>query len=121
MKTKNRRIEINAWKRSLDYMADENILMKNRISEILRDEFDKSDLPKLEEYHSLILKEEDFLNLIRHNLADLTAPHLNSTSSEEGYSKEDGFYFNLKVQIETALLRFNKLKIGFYSFMSERT
>ena len=121
VKSKNRHIEINAWKRSLDYMSDENILMKNRLSEILRDEFDTSLLSKLEEFHTSLLKEESFLTLIRHNLTDLVSFHTNGSSVEAEYSKKESLYYNLKDQMETVLIRFNKLKIDFYSFMSERS
>ena len=34
--------EINTWKRLLSFMSEENIQLKNRLSEVLKNKFDKN-------------------------------------------------------------------------------
>ena len=60
VKIKNLQSESNGWKRSLGYMSDENIQMKTRLSAILQENFDIALLPQVENFHTLLLKEEEF-------------------------------------------------------------
>ncbi|MDQ3016647.1 MAG: hypothetical protein M3R25_08015 [Bacteroidota bacterium] len=118
MKMRQLQTESNAWKRSLEYMTDENIQMKTRLSEILIDNFDITLLTRIEYYQDQVLNEEEILHLLRHNIAEmdrmLTLDSLSRNNKDISMLRA-----SLQQQITAAELRFNKLKSAFYDFLSE--
>ena len=52
LKLKQLKYESDTWKRLLDFMMDENIQLKNRLSEVLKDQFDKNLLDDVERFQS---------------------------------------------------------------------
>ena len=114
---KNVRGEGNAWKRSLRYMSDENILMKTALAEILQGDFDLAYLPQVENFQTLLLKEEEFIHLLRHNISELDA-FLSRDNPNE--NEIEFLRSRLQQQMRTAELRFNKLKSEVYDFLSAK-
>lgn len=120
LKINQYRSESNAWQRSLSYMTDENIQMKIRLAEILSDDFDLRLLPMVENFHSLVLNEEEVLNLLRHNVAELNKSLLKEGSDYHAMSMDiSHLRTRLQFQIAAAEKRFTKLKSEFYEFLSE--
>ncbi len=116
---KNLRNESNTWTHLLRSMSDENIVMKTRLSEMLQEDFDIALLPRVEHFHSLLLTEEEFINLLRHNIAELD----HKLDSEQTYinPNEPGVDYmssRLQQQMITADIRFRKLKSDFYKFLT---
>lgn len=63
--------ETATWKRLLSYMMDENIHLKNRLSEILCNDFDKKHLDTIADFQSEFIKEDQLIGLLRHEVAEL--------------------------------------------------
>ncbi|MEO5906558.1 MAG: hypothetical protein ABIQ11_07520, partial [Saprospiraceae bacterium] len=110
--------ESNGWKRTLGFMSDENILMKTRLFEILQGNFDITLLPRVENFHSLLLKEEEFINLLRHNMAELDYLLVHEHQHHRNIAEIDFMHSRLKYQMMTAETRFKKLESEFYDFLS---
>jgi hypothetical protein len=55
-KLKQLQYESDTWKRILGFMIDENIHLKHRITEILKNGFDKSQLEGLEQFQNSFIK-----------------------------------------------------------------
>ena len=50
LKLKQLQNESDSWKKLLGFMMDENIRLKNRLSELLKDKFDKNLLEEVESF-----------------------------------------------------------------------
>lgn len=71
LKLKQLQFESNTWKRLLRFMMEENNHLKNRIAEILKDDFDKNLLKEIENFQSNFIKQDELINLLRNDAADL--------------------------------------------------
>ena len=71
LKLKQLQYERDTLKRLLDFMIDENVHMKNRLSEVLQDKFDKNLLKRIEFFQSTFLKEDELIGLLRNDFAEL--------------------------------------------------
>ena len=71
LKLKQLQYERDTLKRLLDFMIVENVHMKNRLSEVLQDKFDKNLLKGIEFFQSTFLKEDELIGLLRNDFAEL--------------------------------------------------
>lgn len=63
--------ESTSWKRLLDFMMDENIRQKNRLSQLLKDNFQKNMLNDIETFQNNFLKEDEIIGILRNDIAEL--------------------------------------------------
>ena len=68
---KQLRYEADTWKRHLSFIMEENIRMKNRLTEILKDHFDQRLLPDLDSFQEILLREDARIGLLRDDIAKL--------------------------------------------------
>src|SRR6478672_10328077 len=71
LKLKQLEYEADTWKRLLSFMMDENIHLKNRLSEFLRHTFAKNYLEEIENFQSRFLKQDELICLLRNDLAEV--------------------------------------------------
>jgi hypothetical protein len=71
MKLKQLRYEIDTWKRLLDFTTEENIRFKIRITELLKDNFDRSLLEEVDRFQSRIIRQEEITSLLRDEIREL--------------------------------------------------
>lgn len=71
LKLKQLQFETDTWKRLLGFLIEENIHMKNRISDILKNDFDKNLLEELDDFHSRFIKEDELIGLLRNDAAEM--------------------------------------------------
>ena len=62
-------LEIDALKRLLASMMEENVHLKNRIPEILKNSFENKILGKVEIFHNRFIMEDDLIGLLRNDVA----------------------------------------------------
>lgn len=110
--------ESNTWKRDLAFMTEENIRLKNRLSEILKKKIDKTLLPSAEEFNSSFLKHDDLIKVLRNDISGfdqlLTREQFeNGAIIKTVESQLEVIRNNIKVTEE----RFNTLKLNFYNQM----
>ena len=112
--------EFATWKRSLEFMQEENIYMKYMLSEILRDNFDKALLAETEDFHNCLLREDDSIGLLRTEISET-----DRISSKE--MLETGMISNqtsamlkkIRNNIKNAEEVFIELKARFINYLSE--
>jgi hypothetical protein len=120
LKLKQIQYESDTWKRLLLFMMDENIYLKNRISELLRNGVDKNLLTEVEAFQNRFIQEDELISLLRNDVAELD-------KILEMEKFEDGKLINLaKVKGEklrnnlvTAEKQLDNLKLEFNNFLSE--
>lgn len=97
-------------------MSDENILMKTYLSNVLQDNFDINLLPQVENLYSHLLTEEEFINLLRHNIGELDSLIDSNNLKFIHNSKFENMRSTLQSQMKTARIRFANLKSEFNDF-----
>ena len=68
IKLKQLQHESDTWKRSLAFMMDENVQLKNRLAEILKPDFDNSLLDDIEIFQTNFLREDEVISLLKTTL-----------------------------------------------------
>jgi hypothetical protein len=119
-KLKQLQYESDALKRLLGFMTEENIHLKNRISEILKDQFNKNMLEEVEIFHTDFIKEDILIGFLRHDVA-LIDKLMAKDKFDDG---EIDRIINKKLKklhknIIIAERHFGKLKWSFNNYLSE--
>ncbi len=120
LKLKQLQYEADTWKRLLGFMMDENIQLKNRISQILKDRFDQNLLEEVEGYQSSFVKEDELIGLLRNDIAELDKL-LQKEVFEDGMIIKivEGKLKKIRNNIKNAEKQFGKLKMEFNNYFSE--
>src|SRR6186713_2880372 len=71
LRTKQLQYENNSWKRLVGFMMDENIHMKNRLSEVLKDKFNRNLLEEVEVFQNRFVKGDELIGLLRDDAAEV--------------------------------------------------
>lgn len=69
LKLKQIKHEVETWRRMLLYMQEENIHLKNRLSEVLKDRFDKKMLEEVEVFQSKFIMQDDLITSLKKEVA----------------------------------------------------
>lgn len=118
IKFKQVQYESAAWKRLLGFMLDENVHLKNRLSEILKDKFNNSLLEKVEEFLSRFVKEDELIGLLRNEVVELDKMLQQCHGQEKNYYDVERKLNNIRHNIFTAEKEFGKLKSEFNDYLS---
>ena len=120
LKLKQLQYESDTWKRLLVFMMDENINLKYRLSQVLKDKFDKNLLEEVENFQSGFIKEDELIGLLRNEVAELDKL-LILELFEDGIiiEKVNKKIKKLRNNIRNAERQFGKLKSEFNSYLSE--
>ena len=70
-------VEVNTWKRLLNFFRDENVYLKNRLSEILKNGFDRKLLEEFENFQTKFINQDEVISFLRNDIADLDKLLLN--------------------------------------------
>ena len=110
------------WKRVLGFLTEENINLKNRLSEILQNkaDCDKSFLEQVEYFQNSFLKQDEVLGFLRIEVGDQEKSLLpaNFPGTAEQLKEIQNKQKKLRQEFESAELLFNKLKFEFNSYLS---
>lgn len=120
MELKQLQFESDIWKRLLGFIMDENVHMKNRISEILKNGFNKNLLDEVERFQSRFIKEDELIGLLRNEVAEFDKL-LVKEIFKDGKIKED-INRRLKKLSNNIIIterQFGKLQTEFSHYLSE--
>ena len=121
LKLKQLCYESDTWKRSLGFMIDENIHLKNRLIEILQISADEELLETAEYFQGRFIKEDERISLIRNDLTELDKLLRREVFENGKIAKEVNRKFTtLRNNILNAEQQFSDLKSDFSHFMLER-
>ncbi len=120
LKLKQLRYESDTWKRMLVFMMDENIHLKNRLSEILKDKFDNSALDEVEVFQNEFIKEDEIISYLRNELVEFDKLLVREIFEDGKISKQIALKLkNLRHNVKNAEKQFNKIKTSFNNYLSE--
>ena len=119
-KLKQLQNESDSWKKLLGFMIDENVRLKNRLSEVLKDKFDKNLLVEAEGFQSRFIKEDQLVSLLRNDISELDKLLVRDIVEDRKIINETGRRLkNLRNNIANAENQYGKLKLEFINFLSE--
>lgn len=122
LKFKQLQHETGSWKRVLEFLTDENILLKNRLSEMLKDGLDKTLLNEMENFQSNFINGDVLIGVLRNDVAELDKALGNFDALSEKQRIEIQTRLNkVRNNISTAEKQLRKLTIDFNKFFSEKT
>ena len=110
-------IKIDKWKQLLDSETEENVFLKNSISDILKNNFDQKRLEEIEEFQTHFIKMDELIHSLKgriNNSADF--PHFQIF---EDVKAERQFFRSMKGlgrDINTFASQFHLLKSAFNDF-----
>jgi regulator of replication initiation timing len=121
-KLKQLQYEIDTWKRLLGFMIEENIHLKIRLSEVLKNKFDNNLLEEVEDFYNKIIKEDDLFLLLRNEINELDKLFDNIIFKEEDVLvKANRKFKQFRNNINATEKQFGKLKINFNNYLLENT
>ncbi|MDN3655266.1 hypothetical protein QWZ08_06510 [Ferruginibacter paludis] len=119
-KFKQVQFEQDTWKRLLGFMMDENIHLKNRIAEILKDNPDRSLLDDVENFQSRFIMEDEMISILRNDIAHIEKLFAEGeTSNGKLIAEINNRLQRLREDIALAEFQFNKLKIEFNTYLTQ--
>lgn len=102
------------------FMMDENVRLKNRLTEVLKDSFDHHLLDELERFQNKFIKEDELIRLMRHEVVEIDQlPAGDTFEKDEAKMKLDIKLNHLRNNIADAEMQFDTLKICFNHYLSE--
>jgi hypothetical protein len=110
--------EVDTWLRTLDYLQQENIHLKNRVVDLLQYDISSEFLDRVEYFHNKFLDKDPVLSLLRHDVTDLSmkmAKKNNASPDKQLLKKEE----TLRKDMEKMEVEFNKLKSDFNKYIFE--
>jgi predicted RNase H-like nuclease (RuvC/YqgF family) len=120
LKLKQLQYETESWKRWLGFITDENIHLKNRLSEILKDNFDTNLLEEIEIFQTHFIKEDDQIHLLRNEVADLDTLLVREIFENGTIIRQvDNKLKRLRRNIKKEEAQFTRLKTEFNNYLSE--
>ncbi|MEO6838587.1 MAG: hypothetical protein ABI261_00585 [Ginsengibacter sp.] len=114
------RRENESWRRTLEFLIEEDIILKAGISEVLKNmsQTDEGILKKLEHFHNLLIKQNDIARLLRKGVADMVGKINQDYYFEPDFSNSiTRIQRILRKQMETVELEFLKLKFDFNEYI----
>lgn len=110
------------WKRLLGFLQDENIRLKNSLSEILKSSRDNSLLEEAENFQNNFIKEDQLIRILRHDLAEFDNLLIRDAFEDRKIVKNlRSKSRDLRKNINTAKRQFSILKSQFTNYLSENT
>lgn len=120
LKLKQLQYESDTWKRLLTFMMDENVHLKNRLSEVLKDGADNILLVEMENFQNNFVREDEMIALLRKDVAELDKLLLREVFEDgkiiKQVNKKLKMLRNNIVEVEK---KFGQLKSDFHSYLSE--
>ncbi len=120
LKIKQFKYETSTWKRVLGYMQEENIHLKNRLSDVLKERFDKKMLDDVEIFQNNFIKGDDLIGLLKNELADIENSLLTDIFVDKEINKNIEMRIKkMRINIDMAEKNFTRINNDFNNYLSE--
>jgi predicted RNase H-like nuclease (RuvC/YqgF family) len=117
---KQLRYECDTWKRELCFMQGENVRLKTRLSEILREGIDNNLLEEIEDFQNRFVREDAVIGVLRNEIAELDRLLANEVFKDGAtIRKSDNKIKSLRQTIIATEKDFIRLKSEFNSYIRE--
>lgn len=108
------------WKQLLNARMEENILLKYKISEILKNNFNQDSLEEIEEFQTQFIKEDELINSLRKDVSELDNYIFSKVLQNGKIEKSfDAKIEDLRKDIAHSASRFHASKSAFDNFQNK--
>lgn len=111
--------EVATWIRALDFLQAENIVLKNRLAELLKLQIPHHLLEKVENYQNTFLSKDAIFSILRHDIKEhkksLQHLHINNNIDDSFFQKQQV----LRNDMEKMEKEFSRLKAEFNNYLAE--
>ena len=115
---KQQQFEQDTWKQLLGYMMEENIHLKNSITEILKDKPNRIVLGEVENFQSHFIMEDEMIRILRNDIANIEKLFADAGDGNQKMIGEiNDRLQRLRESIALAGAQFNQLKIEFNQYL----
>lgn len=112
--------ESDTWKRLLAFLKEENVHLKNRLSEVLKNKFDKSLLEEVESFQNRFVTKDERIALLRNEVAEVDKLLVREIFENGRIKKKVANKIKkLRTEIMSAERQFFKLKQEFNIYLTE--
>jgi hypothetical protein len=120
LKLKQLQYESDTWKRLLVFMQEENVHLKNRLSEVLKDKFNNNLLEEVEVFQAGFVKEDELISFLRNEVAEIDSELLKDIFVDGKINKGLEKKLNrLRKNLTSAEKRFDKMKLAFKNYLAQ--
>lgn len=106
--------ELDTWQRTLNYIQQENIHLKNRLSEIIKNGMDDKLLEQVEYFQNQFLNKDAIITLLRQDIS-LERDLDGSLPKKRNWKRHD----KLRKDMGMMEAEFTKLKFDFNNYLSQ--
>ncbi len=120
LKLKQLQYETDTWKRLLGFMQEENVHLKNRLAEVLKDKFDNNLLEEVEVFQTNFLKEDELISFLRHEVAEIDNELMKDIFIDGKLDKKmEKKMSQLRKNLVNAEKGFARMKLSFKNYLSQ--
>ena len=110
-------MEVESWKQLLNSRMEENVLLKNKISDILKNNYDQNSLEEIEDFQTQFIREDELIHSLRRDINDLDNLQPGNLFEDGKIGKSvDKKMEDLRKDIANSRIRFRILKSTFDDF-----
>ena len=111
--------ELETWLRTLDYIRQENVALKNCLAEIVSNDIEPEMLEEVEYFQNQLVDKDTVISLLRYDLAEQNKL-LDRYAPENGSPNDiSNKHSKLRGDMEKTEKEFSKLKYQFNNYFSE--
>jgi len=107
--------ELETWQRTLNYIQQENVYLKNRLADLIKNGMDDELLEQVEYFQNQFLNKDAVIVLLRRDIA--AEIQLDGTLVEEKNIKK---HDKLSEDMEMMEMEFSRVKFDFNNYLSQR-
>jgi regulator of replication initiation timing len=108
------------WKQWLNSRMEENVLLKNKITEILKNNFDHNSLEEIEEFQTQFIVEDELIHSLRRDVNELDNFMYSKLAGTGKLEKSFNTKIeNLRKDITNSVTSFRILKAAFDNFQNK--
>lgn len=114
--------EVDTWYRLLDYLEEENILYKNRIAVILKNDTESLFIEMIESFLNKFVLEDTIISIFKDDIKNAKNKILEKGKDIEKEGNTNNFILTqnkLRKEIEIIEKQFNGLKFEFNKYLSD--
>lgn len=110
--------EVEAWKRTLGFLREENVFLKEHLSEVLKESAKSSLLEALEVFQTRFVREDERIALLRNDIADLDRLLIREVYEDGAMARQLAQKTQeLRVNMRITEQEFSRLKSEFHQYL----
>ncbi|MBS1687715.1 MAG: hypothetical protein JSS96_03260 [Bacteroidetes bacterium] len=111
--------ERETWLRTLDYIQQENVFLKNHLADIIKNDIKPEMLEQVEYFQNQFINKDAVIALLRYDIANQNKLSENGTEHNGDFVKLQAKQGKLRGDMEKMEREFSRLKFQFNTYIAE--